>query len=263
VLLVAFRADTHALIPLYAVGVFLAFTLSQAAMVVHWRRHHGRRWRRSLVANATGAVLAAIVLLVELGTKFAEGAWLVAVVVPLLVYGAGRIRKHYGAVRAATTPSPADVVAASSADPSHGHALSVVLVRRLDRPALRALAYATRLGQPQLAVHLSPSSEEREEFLDGWRRWGDHVRLEILDSPYRAEVAPVAAYVRALSETHPDVLLTVVLPELVVGHGQRALHDHAAARLRRALRDLPGVVVTTVPFHVDGAQADVLTARSR
>jgi hypothetical protein len=252
VLYVAFDGDTDRLIPLYAVGVFLAFTLSQTAMVVRWRRLREPGWRHGMAANAVGAVLSAIVLLVEAGTKFTEGAWLVVVLVPLLMGMAWVIRLHYRDVRRATALKSFEL-------PWHlpegrvreGPALAIVPIGRLDASALKALAYAAELNQPVLAVHLVPDQAAEDHFLEAWRAFGEPVRLEILRSPYRAIVAPLAQYVMGLHAEKPDLAMTVVLPEIVSRRAwARPLHGRVTARLRRMLEREPNIVLTSVPFVV-------------
>jgi amino acid transporter len=267
---VAFGGYTQSLIPLYAVGVFLAFTLSQSGMVAHWRRHRGRHWRRRAAINGLGAVLSGLVLLTAAITKFRDGAWVVVLAVPLLVLLATRIRRHYDAMgRALALRSPSaraeqparadgarDRAAGgndqeSEQSPQDVRHLVVVPVARLNRAALRALAYAATLGPPVFAVHLSPEQEEADRFREAWQTWGDHLRLETIISPYRTIEAPLVQYLDALHTLRPDVVLTVVVPELVVKHlWHRVLHAPIDQRLRRALRGVPGVVITSVPVHL-------------
>ena len=129
--------------------------------------------------------------------------------------------------------------------------LAVVPIVRLDLSSLRALAYAASLGQPVLAVHISPGADEAARFKNYWAEWGEHIPLEVVDSPYRALVAPLACYIDALRSQRSELTLTVVLPELIVKHRwQQLLHNGTARRLRRALRRQPGVVVTTIPLHL-------------
>jgi hypothetical protein len=121
----------------------------------------------------------------------------------------------------------------------------------LDLASMRALAYAASLEQPVLALHVSPSDDEAKRFSEYWRVWGDHLPLEVVVSPYRAVVGPMVNYIESLRRERPDLTLTVILPELIVRHWQhRILHNRTAARLRRALRSLPKIVVTSVPFHL-------------
>ncbi|WP_329572609.1 APC family permease [Kitasatospora sp. NBC_01266] len=283
----AFGGKTAPLIPLYAVGVFLAFTLSQTGMVVHWWRLRDRHWRKSLTFNAVGALLSAIVLITAAITKFTEGAWFAALTVGLFILVANRIRHHYDLVAAAlalhphaveipshtVTPprsqdgaTPADAPAPGPAPrapsptaaesegeetPEEIHPLLIVPIAALDLAGMRALAYAASLRQPVLALHISPSAQEAQRFREYWDLWGDHLPLKILLSPYRAIVAPLVDYIESLHHQRPDLTLTVVLPEIVVRHWRhRLLHNRLAPRLRRALRPLPKIVVTTVPFHV-------------
>ncbi len=129
----------------------------------------------------------------------------------------------------------------------------LVPVASLDLASMRALAYAASLQQPVLALHVSPAEEEAERFREYWRTWGEHLPLEVVVSPYRAIVAPMVNYIESLHRLGPDLTLTVILPEIVVRHWwQRFLHNNTAPRLRRALRSLPKIVVTTVPFHLPG-----------
>jgi amino acid transporter len=271
---VAFHGRTNRLIPLYAVGVFLAFALSQAGMVARWWRRRESHWRKSLLFNATGAVLSALVLVIAGITKFSHGGWVAVVAVPLIVLAGIRIRRHFDAVHAALRLDPlasevparavASIVAERAAPPGVARApeegeespeeirhLTIVPVASLDRAAMRALAYAVSLHQPVLALHISPGEDEAQRFRSYWREWGDHLPLEIVVSDYRATVAPMIHYIETLHHQRPDLTLTVILPELVVPHWwQRLLHHRIAPRLKRALESLPKVVVTTVPFHL-------------
>jgi amino acid transporter len=275
VLFVGFGGRTAALIPLYAIGVFVAFTLSQAGMVVHWWVRREEHWRKSILLNAIGAVLSAIVFVIAAVTKFSQGAWVALLLIALLVLLAWRIRCHYDSVRRALALYPldssgprdpmlparvhlrhserpqADREAEADESPDQLEHLAVVPIVRLDLAGLRALAYGASLGQPVLAVHISPGNDEAARFKSYWAAWGDHLPLEVVDSPYRAVVAPLACYINALRIQRSGLTLTVILPELIVRHRwHRPLHNGTARRLRRALRRQPGVVITTVPLHL-------------
>ena len=263
VLFAVFAGRTDALIPLYAVGVFVAFTLSQVGMVVHWWRRRDEHWRKSMLLNGVGAALSAVVFVIAAVTKFSHGAWVALLLIALLVLVAWRIRRHYDSVRRALALYPLDGSAPNhpivptrlSARPATPHALpraeddespdqlehlAVVPIVRLDLASLRALAYAASLGQPVLAVHISPDDDEAARFKRYWAAWGDHLPLEVVDSPYRALVAPLACYIDALRTQRSELTLTVVLPELIVKHRwQQLLHNGTARRLRRALRRRP------------------------
>jgi amino acid transporter len=272
VIYAAFNGQTNPLIPLFAIGVFLAFTLAQSGMVAHWWRHRERGWRAALATNLLGAVLSAVVVVIAAITKLTQGAWVVVVLVPLIVLACQRVHAHYQSAHEALTPRPEDAdqarspidvapprlapaaserLAEAQDDPDEVHSFAVVPISVLDRSALHALAYAVSLGQPVLAVHVSPTEEEAERFTRSWRAWGDHLPLEVLVSPYRATVAPLANYIAALHRQRPDVTLTLVVPEIVVAkRWQRILHNRIGARLRSSLIAYDGIIITTVPFHL-------------
>jgi hypothetical protein len=268
-----FGGKTDALIPLYAVGVFLAFALAQAGMVVHWRRNRERHWRKAALINGVGAVLSAIVLAITAVTKFVSGAWLVVFLVPLIVWTCRKIHSHYRQAHEALTPlvgdrrqghaltprrvAPQHQPASEEHGPEHAtnprdiRNLVVVAVASIDAASLRALAYAASLAQPVLSVHISADEGEAARFHQYWRAWGDHLPLEVIVSPYRSTVAPLANYIEALHHQRPDVTLTVVVPEIVVRHfWQRPLHRHAGRHLRRILRPHAGIAITSIPFHL-------------
>ena len=249
---VAFSGNTSALIPLYAVGVFLAFTLSQAGMVVHWWRLRGTHWRTSIVINAVGCAMSAIVFLIASITKFTAGAWVSLLIVVAFTAIALLTRRYFDRVADAIAP---DVSAANDGEneetPAEVSNLLIVPVAQLDRVTLRALAYAASLRQPLLALHLSPTEEESERFLTYWATWGNHVPLELIHSPYRTVIPPTLAYIESLHAQRPDLTLTVIVPDLAVRHWwQQPLHENTAIRLRHALAPLTKVVVTSVRLHV-------------
>jgi fumarate reductase subunit C len=283
VVYIAFSGDTNALLPLYAVGVFLAFTLSQTGMILHWRRHRDQpHWRKSMVFNATGAVLSGIVFVIEGVTKFTAGAWVALVLIGLIIVTALRIRGFYlrtgqelalrpedvsvPAQRPASVAPQADrgraagrgtetsgtLDSEASEHPEQISVLTVVPVAALDRATMRALAYAAALGQPAFALHISPTPEEADRFIGYWQTWGDHLPLEVMVSPHRAVVAPMVNYLWTLHQQRPDLTLTVAVPEIVDRHWWHGiLHEHIARRLERTLQELPGVIVTSVPFQLD------------
>jgi amino acid transporter len=267
----AFGGQTEPLIPLFAIGVFLAFTLAQSGMVAHWWRHRGRGWRVALATNLLGAVLSAAVVVIAAITKLTQGAWVVILLIPLIVLACRRVQDHYQRAAEALKPRPetgehpssvrlapprlssvnSGHLAEAQDNPSDVHSFAVVPIAALDLAALHALAYAASLGQPVLAVHVSLTNEEAERFQRSWHAWGDHLPLEVVVSPYRATVAPLANYIAALHRQRPDVTLTLVVPEIVVAkRWQRLLHNRIAARLRTSLIAYDGIIVTTVPFHL-------------
>ncbi len=268
VLYVVFDGQTEPLIPLFAIGVFVAFTLAQSAMVVHWWRNREQGWRPALLTNLVGAVLSGAVVLIAAVTKFAAGAWIVVILMPTIVFACRRIHRYFmeagemlaprvdGSPATTADPTPAtgvDTCLEAEESPRGVCHLVVVPVAVLDRAALRALAYAASMAVPTLALHVSPSEAEAERFRHYWNVWGDHLPLEVLVSPYRATLAPLATYIEALHREQPAVTLTVVVPELIPKHHwQLLLQNRASPRLRRMLSYRPGIVVTSVPFHLPG-----------
>jgi hypothetical protein len=266
----AFGGNTAPLIPLFAIGVFIAFTLAQSGMVAHWLRNRERGWRSGLATNLLGAVLSAAVVVIAAITKFTEGAWVVVVLIPVIVAVCKRIHGHYETAKRALRPQPPGAgppatriapslepypatprPAEAQESPSEVHSFAVVPVAVLDLAALRALAYAASLAQPVLALHVSPSDEEAERFRREWHAWGEHLPLEVVSSPFRATVAPLGHYVIALHRQRPELTLSLVLSEIVVARPwQRVLHSGIAGRLRGMLRPYDGIVLVTVPFHL-------------
>jgi amino acid transporter len=247
VLLIIFRGSIDALIPLYAVGVFTSFTLSQAGMVVHWRRERGPNWQRSAVINGVGAVATGVVSIVIASTKFIHGAWLVVLLIPVFIGMFVAIRKHYDRLAVASrpeTPLSADEV----------NILAIVPIAALDVRARQALAYARAMSADPgevIAVHVADSQEEADAFRDDWQQWSDPAELVIIESPYRSLSRPLLAYLTALQELHPHETITVVLPEFVPSHWwENLLHNQTALRLKAALLYRPGIVVANIPYHL-------------
>jgi amino acid transporter len=280
---IGFRGNTEILLPLYAVGVFLAFTLSQTGMIMHWRRHREQpHWRRSLVFNATGAVMSGIVFVIEGVTKFTEGAWVSIFLISGIIAIALRTHRYYELAGQQLALGPEDAAAPATAtnriapqerpdgrqgdgtkaseaigeagaaeNPEQIDELTIVPVVAMDRAAMRTLAYAAALGQPAFALHVSPTTEEADRFISYCQAWGDHLPLEVIVSPHRAVVAPLVNYILTLHRQRPDLTLTVAVPEVVDEHWwHRILYEQIAPRLQRTLRTLPGVIVTSVPFQI-------------
>lgn len=268
-LTVIYGADSTRLIQLYIVGVFVSFTLSQTGMVRHWNRHLAteqdpakrRHMVRSRAINAFGAFFTGLVLVVVLATKFTHGAW-VALLGMVIFYGTmTAIRKHYDKVSdeiAAAEEHPDEYVR-----PSRVH--SVVLVSKLHKPTLRALAYAKLLHANQLeAISVSVDAEETKALKAEWERRGIDVPLKIIDSPYREITRPVIEYVRGLRRESPRDAVSVYIPEYVVGHWyEHLLHNQSALRLKGRLLFTPGVMVTSVPYQLQSSEAAKKRARRR
>jgi amino acid transporter len=250
ILIVAFSGSVTNLIPLYTVGVFVAFTLSQAGMVRHWWKlraaERGWRWRAAL--NGLGAVATAIVAIVVGAAKFALGAWMVLVLIPALIAVMWAISRHYRSVEDALTLDHPHSVLPRRAAPR-----VLVLLARLDRASLEALAYARSIAPLVTAVHVTDDQTEGERIRDRWRSLdidGD-TDLVILESPYRALIPPLVAYIDALQKQEPLRPITVVLSEFVPRRPwEYLLHNQAALRLKLRLFFRPNTVVIDVPYHV-------------
>ncbi|MGI5403421.1 APC family permease [Streptomyces sp. CA-135486] len=264
-----YGADSTKLIQLYIVGVFVSFTLSQTGMVRHWNRHlkterdpaKRRRMIRSRAINTFGAFFTGLVLVVVLATKFTHGAW-VALLGMVIFYGTmTAIRRHYDRVTeeiAAAEERPDDYVR-----PSRVH--SIVLVSKIHKPTLRALAYAKLMRSDKLeAVSISVDTAETKALKEEWERRGINVPLKILDSPYREITRPVIDYVKGLRRESPRDVVSVIIPEYVVGHWyEHLLHNQSALRLKGRLLFTPGVMVTSVPYQLVSSEAAKKRARKR
>ncbi|MFI6346161.1 APC family permease [Streptomyces sp. NPDC050560] len=268
-LVVVYGADSTRLIQLYIVGVFVSFTLSQTGMVRHWNRalaterDQGKRLHmlRSRAINTFGAFLTGLVLVVVLLTKFTHGAW-VAVLGMVIFYAVmSAIRRHYD--RVAEEISAPEVPTEDSARPSRVH--SIVLVSRIHRPTLRALAYARLMRSDSLeAVSVNVDSEETRALKDEWERRGIDVPLKVLASPYREITRPVIEYVKGLRRDAPRAAVSVIIPEYVVGHWyEHLLHNQSALRLKGRLLFTPGVMVTSVPYQLESSELARRRARRR
>ncbi len=258
-LIYAFDGSVTRLIQLYILGVFTSFTLSQAGMVRHWNRGLAvqrdpvlrRRMYRSRIINAFGAVLTALVLVIVLVTKFSHGAYLVVIAVPLLFAMMSAIRRHYDRVGTELEPEPRGEVL-----PARIHA--VVLVSRLHRPTLQALAFA-RASRPDTLTGLTvaTSMEEARALEARWVERGIPVPLTVLDSPYRDITGPVLDHVARLRGQSPRDLVAVYIPEYVVGHWwEQVLHNQSALRLKARLLFQRQVMVISVPWQLRSSRAD-------
>ncbi len=260
-LIVAFGASVTALIPLYAIGVFLSFTLSQTGMARRWRKsghlapgesiqeagstvRHDPRWRLKMVVNSVGAVATALVMVIFAVTKFREGAWIVLILIPLVVLMFLAIHRHYKEL--------AGILSLDGYQPEpHVSRQRVIMpISGVHRGTLAALRYARTLSNDVTVVHVSIDPANAEKVRQKWEFWGEGVRLVILESPYRLLVEPLLQYIdRVYSNCQPNEVITVVVPEFVPRRRwQNLLHTQTALTLRLALRSVPGIVVTDVPY---------------
>jgi amino acid transporter len=245
VLLVAYQGDTHQLIPLYMIGVFVSFTLSQAGMVLHWRRLKGRGWRTSAAINGFGAVVTAIVLVIVSFTKALEGAWLIILLIPCLVLLFRATRRHYDHVAAQLS------VRTATPEPRRHNAV-LVPISGIQQAVLGALGYARSLTEDVRAVYVNLDPGATQEIGREWTRWGGGTTLVTLESPCRSLLEPLLAYVDAVQREDPAGYVTVVLPEFIPARWwHHLLHNQRALLIKGALLFRPRVVVTSVPFHLE------------
>lgn len=251
-LLIIFQGITTLLINLYAVGVFLSFTLSQGGMVLHWwrlRRDH-KGWLRSMIINGVGAFTTLVVCLVIATTKFLEGAWIVVVLIPVLVLMFVAINRHYQRFER-------EKISDIPIHPQDIHHRVIVPIAGLDRAAIQSLAYARSISKHVTAVHVAIDLEDANKVREVWERWQRHLaeddetQLIIIESPYRSLSRPLLAYIDTVHELFPTDTVTVILAEFVVAHWwEQILHNQTALRLKASLLFRPGIVVTSVPEHL-------------
>jgi amino acid transporter len=253
VLVFLFHANTDVLLPLYALGVFMGFTISQSGMVRHWFKKKGPHWHTKAVVNGVGACASAVVMLDIAVTKFMGGAWIVIVLVPILVTIFFNIHRHYIRVKSTLAASRTDAFL-----PSKHHA--IVLVSGLHAGVVQALAYARLISGNRveaLVVDLGSDgfheSKAIQRLRADWSYYGMGVPLRSVPSPYRRVIEPILEEVDRFRLAEPEVCLTVILPEFVTPKWwQRVLHNQMAFRIKAMLMTKPGVVVTSVRMHLPG-----------
>jgi amino acid transporter len=257
VLVIAFQAEVTALIQLYIIGVFVSFVLSQSGMIRHWNRllatetdpAQRRRMRRSQAINAFGFTTTAAVLVVLVVTRFTEGAWITVVAMAVIFTAMLTIRRHYDRVSEELVPHPSDAVL-----PSRNHA--IVLVSTLHLPTLRAVAYA-RATRPDILEAVTANVDETatRRLVAEWEAQKIPVPLKVVESPYREITKPVLDYVKRIRSDNPRNVVTVFIPEYVVGHWwEQILHNQSALRLKGRLLFEPGVMVTSVPWQLRSSE---------
>jgi hypothetical protein len=246
VLLIIFGGQTHALIPLYAVGVFISFTLSQASMVRRWLRLRAEGWWWRVWLNGLGALVTGVVMLTIATTKFSHGAWIVVLLIPTLVVAFLTVHRHYETVAAqlsledqSPTPAPLENTV-------------LVLVGDLHRGVVRALQYAQTLSPNAKAVYVETDPERTRRLEERWGKWGMGVPLIVLNSPYRSLLGPLMEYIDQLQRQRGEHhVVTIVLPEFLPARWwQQLLHNQTALLIKGQLLFRKNVVVTDVPYHL-------------
>ncbi len=242
-LIFAFRGDTHALIPLYAVGVFLAFTLSQTGMVLHWRKLKTAGWKRNGIINGIGAIATAVILTIAAVTKFTHGAWVVLILIPVLVGMFSVIHRHYTRVADQLRILPDQLP-----EPTIKQFV-LVPIDTVNYASLRALAFARSMSSQIIALHINTDSERAQRTKEKMEKYAPDIDLVMLDSPYRQFVRPMSAYVEALHTQNPEAFVTIILPEFIPARWwERVLHGRTAQRLRAVFETHPNVAVVLVPY---------------
>lgn len=264
ILIIAFQASVSALIPLYAIGVFLSFTLSQFGMALRWAkigklksgqelRERGSilrfepSWRVKMIINGFGALCTLVVMFVFAITKFSDGAYIVLFVIPLVVLVFSAIHRHYREIAKSLSLD-------AFGEPQRvGRHRVIMPVSGVHRGTLAALHYAQALSNDITAVHVSIDPEETDKLRKKWDRWGNGIRLVVLESPYRLMLEPLLDYIEEISQTRqPEEIITIVVPQFVPRHWyHNVLHTQTAWWLRLALLLRPGFVITDVPYQID------------
>ena len=239
-----FDGDTHQLIPLYMIGVFLSFTLSQTGMFLRSRRLRPAGWRRSATISGFGAALTSVVLVIVALTKGPEGAWIVIVLIPVIVGVFRKTKTHYDEVAAQLTLR-------DWTPPARRTNIVLVPISGVQRAVVHALRYAESISTDVRAVFVNDNTEQIAALRREWEVWGEGVQLIVLESPYRSIMQPLLEYIAAIERERTNAYITLVLPEFVPSHWwHHLLHNQRALLIKGALLFRPNIVVTSVPFHL-------------
>jgi amino acid transporter len=244
VLIVAFRGDTQSLLPLYMIGVFVSFTLSQAGMVIHWRTTRERGWKTSALINGFGAIVTGIVLIIVAVTKTFEGAWIVLLLIPLIVMVFKQTYRHYAHVASELTLK-------GYRPQTRLHNTVLIPIGGLQRAVVDALRYAETLSADVRAIYVDVNPAQTEQLRKDWAEWGGHVTLVVLPSPFRSLMEPLLEYIEQAAAEKANDYVTVILPEFVPARWwQHLLHNQTSLLIKGALLFRRNIVVTSVPFHL-------------
>jgi amino acid transporter len=244
ILIVAFRGDTQSLLPLYMIGVFISFTLSQAGMVIHWRKAREPGWKSSALINGFGALVTGIVLIIVAVTKTLEGAWIVLLLIPLIVMVFKETHRHYNHVASELTLK-------GYAPQARLHNTVLIPIGGLQRAVVEALRYAETLSDDVRAIYVDVNPAQTEQLRKDWDAWGGRVTLVVLPSPFRSLMEPLLEYIEQAAAEKANDYVTVILPEFVPARWwQHLLHNQTSLLIKGALLFRPNIVVTSVPFHL-------------
>lgn len=239
-LIIGYHADTHSLIPLYAMGVFISFTLSQAGMTVKWYRSGVRNWK--MIVSGVGTITTFTVMVILLVTKWSEGAWIIVVALAVILFVFARIRKHYDYLAGAMALAPTD-------QPGNPNMTVLLLVPRVHRGILQAIGYARQLAHDCRALHVTLDPASVSEVKHSWSTYAGDLPLVILESPYRSLTEPILQYVDQTLEESPETMITVIVPQAVPKYPWHSfLHSNVAERLKKELGSRKNVVITNVRY---------------
>ncbi len=251
-LIVLFRGQTHAMIPLYTVGVFVAFSLSQAGMVAHWLQKREAGWRWGVTLNGVGTAITAVVLLVVASTKFMHGAWMVLLAIPALIYLMLAIKRHYLRIASQLVlEDNAAAVAENNGNTQYGHHSVIIPISGMNRPVLNAIRYARAISDDVVAIYVRLDERQTSITQEAWSKYGMGVPLLVLDSPYRSVIEPLLDYIDEVRKDYKNGVITVILPEFVPSKWwEHLLHNQTAFLIKTRLLFRSGVVSTSVPLHL-------------
>jgi amino acid transporter len=245
-LVVAFGGNVDSLIHLYAVGVFLAFTMSDSGMVVHWWKTRGPGWKKSIMINGADAVLTSSILVIVAITKFALGAWVVIVLIPVITSFFLFVHRHYSRVADQLRVVPGQL------PPSTIDQIVLVPIDDVNYASLRAIAYARSNAKNVVVLHISTNAERAAKIENKMKIYAPDMKFIVIDSPFRAFIHPLMAYVDALHRQRPDAFVSIILPEFITAHWWEELfHNRTATRLRGVFEKHPNVAVILVPYLLD------------
>jgi amino acid transporter len=243
------KGEVDQLIPFYALGVFTSFTISQFGMFTRWRKRREPGWQSGQIINLVGAAATALVAIVVGITKIPEGAWMIVIIIALLVFMMRAIHRHY--LTAST-----ELAAQTPLNPEEIEHTVIVPISDVNRIAKQTLAYARSISQNVTAVHINDDEEAIERMREAWTKLGTDIQLVIIESPYRALVAPLLKYIDEIDKQRPNDTITVVLPEFIARHWwEHVLHNQTALRIKASLLFRPGTVVTSVPYHLERSRS--------
>lgn len=250
VLVVIFSADTHRLIPLYAIGVFISFTLGQFGMVNHWRKGREKGWRKGILINGFGTIVTFCTTIIILVEKFSEGAFIVAILIPIIIYIQLKIKKHYNKVASGLSLDNVDLKKVDL-NKKYTH-IVIVPIASLNKASIGALQYAHSISDHVIAINISTDMESMEKLKNKWSKLDTDIQLVTKYSPYRAVITPLLDSIESIAnEANEDEKITVIVPQFVThDRGNEILHNNTGFFIRETLLRNDNIIVSTFPYHL-------------